>query len=60
VAISANASANRNKIRIVDPNFENSDVDYIEQLRGLRRSRPNQVEVIQKFTGEALKELYGN
>jgi hypothetical protein len=48
------------KIRIVDPNFEDSDVDYIRQLKGLRSSRPNQVKVIQKFTGEALKELYGN
>lgn len=54
-----NESAN-NMIRIVDPNFENSDVDYIGQLRRLRSSRPNQVEVIQKFTGDALKELYGN
>lgn len=48
------------KIRIVDPNFENSDVDYIGQLKRLRHSRPNQVEVIEKKTGEAVKELYGN
>lgn len=48
------------KIRIVDPNFESSDVNYIKQLKRLRGSRPNQVEVIQKSTGEALKELYGN
>lgn len=47
------------KIRIVDPNFENSDSDYVGQLQVLRRTKPNQVEVIQKFTGEALSELYG-
>lgn len=46
------------KIRIVDPNFENSDVEYVMRLRKLRGSRPAQVEVIQKFTGDALKELY--
>lgn len=53
-----NESPNK-KIRIVDPNFENSDVDYVRQLQILRSSRSNQVEVIQKFTGDALKELYG-
>ncbi|MGI8493902.1 MAG: SIR2 family protein [Pyrinomonadaceae bacterium] len=46
------------KIRIVDPYFENSNVEYIRQLQGLRSTRPNQVEIVQKFTGEALKELY--
>lgn len=48
------------KIRIVDPNFEKSDVDYIRQLKRLRGSRPDQVTVIEKFTGDALKELYAS
>lgn len=48
-----------NKIRIVDPNFEKSDVDYVNDLKRLRSSRPNQVEVMEKFTGDALLELYG-
>lgn len=48
-----------NKIRIVDPNFEKSDVVYVRDLLRLRSSRPNQVEAIEKFTGDALVELYG-
>lgn len=48
------------KIRIVDPNFEKSDVDYIGQMKTLRGSRSDHVTVIEKFTGDALKELYGS
>lgn len=46
------------KIRVVDPNFETSDVEYVKYLRELRESRPDQIEVIIKYAGNALKELY--
>ena len=46
------------KIRIVDPGFETSDVEYVEYLRGLQKSRPDQVEVIKRYAGDALKDLY--
>jgi NAD-dependent SIR2 family protein deacetylase len=48
------------KIRIVDPNFETSDVKYVNDLRELRKTRPQQIEIIEKYTGDALKELYPN
>jgi hypothetical protein len=48
----------RGKIKVVDPNFETSDVEYVRDLRELRGIRPEQVDVIEKYTGEALKELY--
>jgi NAD-dependent SIR2 family protein deacetylase len=48
----------RGKIRIVDPNFETSDVEYVRYLRELRENRPEQVEGITKYTGDTLKELY--
>lgn len=47
------------KIRVIDPNFDKSEVDYVRQLQRLRRARPSQVEIIEKFTGDALIELYG-
>jgi SIR2-like domain len=46
------------KIRIVDPNFEISDVEYVKYLRDLRNNRPSQIEIINKYTGDALKDLY--
>lgn len=46
------------KIRIVDPNFEKSDVKYAKELREFRKVRPAQIEVIEKYTGDALKGLY--
>lgn len=46
------------KIRIVDPSFETSDVEYVKYLRDLRKNRPDQIEIINKYAGDALKELY--
>jgi NAD-dependent SIR2 family protein deacetylase len=48
------------KIRVIDPNFEASDVEYVQYLRKFREIRPEQIEVIEKYTGDALKELYPN
>ncbi len=45
-------------IRIVDPNFEKSDVKYAKELREFRKARSAQIEVIEKYTGDALKGLY--
>jgi predicted CoA-binding protein len=46
------------KIRIVSPNFETSDVKYVQDLRDFRNTRPMQIEVIKKYAGDALKDLY--
>lgn len=48
----------KGKIRIVDPNFDKSDVEYVQVLREFQKDRPTQIEVIKKYTGEALKGLY--
>lgn len=54
-----------NRIRVVIPNFEKSDVEYIVRLRNFRELRANQIEVEDKFskdkfTGEALIKLYSS
>ncbi|HXQ71494.1 MAG TPA: SIR2 family protein, partial [Pyrinomonadaceae bacterium] len=46
------------KIRIVDPSFETSDVEYVQYLRDLRKNRSAQIEVINKYAGDAVKDLY--
>lgn len=46
------------KIRIVDPSFETSDVEYVKYLRDLQKNRPDQIEIIKKYAGDALKDLY--
>lgn len=50
----------KGKIRIVDPNFDTMDVEYVKDLREFQKVRPEQIEVIKKYTGEALRELYPN
>lgn len=52
-----------NKIRIVMPNFETSDIDFVKKLRFFRKTRPDQVIVEDSFnrasfTRDALKKLY--
>ncbi len=46
------------KIRIVDPGFKGSNVDYIEHLREFSTMRPNQIDIVEKYAGDALKVLY--
>jgi hypothetical protein len=46
------------KIRIVDPSFETSEVEYVKYLRDLQTNRPDQIEIIKKYAGDALKDLY--
>jgi hypothetical protein len=46
------------KIRVVDPSFEKSAVKYAQDLRWFREFRPEQIEVIEKRTGDALQEIY--
>lgn len=48
----------KGRIRIVDPGFEKSNVEYVQYLREFREEMPEQIEVIEKNTGDALKELY--
>jgi hypothetical protein len=48
------------KLRIVDPSFGDSDVDYAKEIGFLSQSRPGQVEIISKPAGEALRELYSD
>ena len=54
----------KNKIRIVDPNFENSNEVYVADLKKLRASRPDKVQVVKHDerccgASEALTMLYG-
>lgn len=46
------------KLRIVDPSFGNTEIAYVREISNLSNSRPGQVEIIRKSTGEALAELY--
>lgn len=46
------------KIRIVDPGFKSSKVKYTEYLRELQTVRPDQIEVIEEYAGDALRLLY--
>lgn len=47
------------RIRIVDPHFSTSKVEFAEELKELKRLRPEQVENIPAFTGQALQTMYG-
>lgn len=49
-----------NKIRIVDPYFEISDVEYVRQLKRLRNTRYHQIEVMTEPTGVALLNIYSS
>jgi len=46
------------RIRIVEPGFKASNVDYIEHLRVFSTMRPDQIEIVHRYTGDALKLLY--
>lgn len=46
------------KIRIVDPGFKTSTIKYIEFLKEFSTVRPDQIEIIEAYAGDALKLLY--
>lgn len=46
------------KIRVVDPNFEESTVEYAQELQQFREVRSEQIDVVEKRTGDALQEMY--
>jgi len=48
------------KLRIVDPSFDDSDVQYAREITYLSQNRLGQVEIIAKPAGQALLELYSN
>jgi len=48
----------RGKIKIVSPDVETSDVDYVQDLREFRKTRSDQIDMIEKNAGDALKTLY--
>lgn len=47
------------RIRVVDPNFEDSKQPYVEALKHFKLAAPDRVEIITKEAGEALIELFG-
>lgn len=58
-----NASSN-NKIRIINPGFEESDEDYVMRLKNLRSANPERVQVVKEQeqcldAGEGLLKIYG-
>lgn len=46
-------------IRIIDPEFENSKVSFVSDLKLLRAKRPQNVHVIAKNASEGIIDLYG-
>ncbi len=54
----------KNKIRIVDPNFEDSSEIYVADLKKMRASQPDRIQVIKHDerccgASEALTMMYG-
>ena len=47
-------------MRIIDPAFEASDVDFFGYLKYIRQQSPERIEVICETTGKALLSLYNN
>ena len=46
-------------IRIIDPQFENSSVSFVSDLKRLRSKRPQQLRVLSKKASEGIIDFYG-